>query len=68
MSDDKPTNGDRVTNRQLYEELAKIPSRREVYLILLGGQAVASGVTAAITRMSPPQQATALAHFALHLL
>lgn len=46
----KPSNGDRVTNRQLYEELTRLrtdlPSRSEVRLTValavLGGNAVAA--------------------------
>ena len=46
------TNGDRVTNRQLYEALTalreELPTRREVRLTValavLGGNAVAAGV------------------------
>jgi hypothetical protein len=38
---------DRVTNKQLYDELGKLPSRREMYLVVtIGG--VLGGVVAKI--------------------
>lgn len=62
------TNG-RVTNAQLNGKLDDF--RREVKLWvalgLVGGQTVASLVTAFVTRMSPPDQAAALAHLATSL-
>lgn len=63
MNGDTP---DRVSNKDLYEALKDFPTRRElrltVALALVGGQLVASLVTAWITRMSPPAQAAALYH------
>lgn len=60
-------NGDRVTNAQLYQELSKVPTRRELWLVLVAGQTIASLVAATITKMTPPQQAQALAALLLHL-
>lgn len=49
-----------------------VPTRREMKLwigvALLGGQVVASLVTAAITSMSPAQQVHVAAQFVFHIL
>lgn len=77
-----PEDGDRVSNRQLYDALTGLEGKVEAKLEpfatkddvkvwvlggLLGGQVVASAVTALITRMSPPQQVKAVAAFTYHL-
>lgn len=61
------SNSDRVTNKQLYEELAKVPNRREMWLVVAASSTVANLATTYITHLSPPQQAAALARFASHL-
>lgn len=65
MSGDNGT-PDRVSNKDLYETLKDFPTRRElrltVGLALIGGQLIASLVTAFVTRMGPAQQASALYH------
>lgn len=75
----EPADGDRVSNRQLYDALKELADSFDnrfatkddvkVWVLagLLGGSVVASTVTAIIARISPPQQASALAHYALHL-
>lgn len=64
-----PENGGRVTNAQLNAKLEDF--RREVKLWvalgLVGGQTVASIVTALITRVGPADQVHALAHAATYL-
>lgn len=54
------------------EKLKDVPTRREmklwIALGLVGGQTVASLITAYITSLSPPQQVHALADLALSLL
>lgn len=71
MTSRPPENGDRVTNRQLYEALENLPSRLELRLTvavtLLGGQVLASGITAWLTGVSPPAQVSAVAGFAYHV-
>lgn len=65
MSTEK-INGERVSNKDLYETLKDFPTRRELRMTLalglIGGQTVASLVTAYITHLSPPQQALAIFH------
>lgn len=79
MTTTPPEDGDRVSNRQLYDALkefraeisdqfaAKSDVKTWVLGGLLGGQVVASAVTALITRMSPPAQVKAVAAFTYHL-
>lgn len=76
MSVDRPTLKDvyevaRSVEDKFEEKLKDVPTRREmklwIALGLVGGQTVASLVTAYITKLSPPQQAHALANLALSL-
>lgn len=76
MSVERPTLKDVYEVAQRLEDkveakLKDVPSRREVRLTiavaLLGGQALASLITAYITKQTPPQQAHALAQLALSL-
>jgi hypothetical protein len=59
-----PLNGDRVTNRQLYEELAKIPTRFELRITVF--TALVLGQLAA--RVELERFPVAPASWALHVL
>lgn len=73
MTVDRRGESDRVTNRQLYEAVGGLERKLEerfatrgdvkVWVLggLLGGQAVASAITALVTRLSPPEQIAVVA-------
>lgn len=62
------TNGDRVTNKQLYDELTKLrddlPGRREVYTAIAAAAVGGNGVVALVLKFTAagPAVHTALGH------